>query len=226
MPTNLMPPDGGMHYTETNMEHLFPEPFNAVTAVLFLLIAIFWTVKIKGNFKQHVFLTYCLALLYVGGIGGTIYHSFRQWPIFIMMDWLPIMLLCVSAGIYFLVKRTKWYYALVIILGYFALQLSLRSYFTGNNEHLFINVNYALLALIVLLPLLSYLIYTKWQAAKWVGFALLAFVLALTFRVVDRWAWLSIGTHFLWHSFGAIATYCMFQYIYLTQQSTQVAPSK
>lgn len=226
MPTNLMPPDGGMHYTETNMEHLFPEPFNAVTAVLFLLIAIFWTVKIKGNFKQHVFLTYCLALLYVGGIGGTIYHSFRQWPIFIMMDWLPIMLLCVSAGIYFLVKRTKWYYALVIILGYFALQLSLRSYFTGNNEHLFINVNYALLALIVLLPLLSYLIYTKWQAAKWVGFALLAFVLALTFRVVDRWAWLSIGTHFLWHSFGAIATYCMFQYIYLTQRSTQVAPSK
>ena len=218
MPINSMPPDGGMHYTETNMEHLFPEPFNAVTAVLFLFIAIFWTVKIKGNFKQHPFLSYCIALLYIGGIGGTIYHSFRQWPVFIMMDWLPIMLLCVSAGIYFLAKRTKWYYALLMILGYFLLQLSLRSYFTGSNEHLFINVNYALLALIVLLPVLSYLIYTNWKAAKWVGFALLAFIFALTFRVVDKWAWLSIGTHFLWHSFGAVATYCMFNYIYLTQR--------
>lgn len=218
MPIQTMPPDGGMPYTETNMAHLFPEPFNAVTAVLFLLIAIFWTVKIKGNFKQHPFLTYCLVLLYIGGIGGTIYHSFRQWPVFIMMDWLPIMLLCVSAGIYFLAKRTKWYYALVMVLGYFLVQMSLRRLFTGSNQHFFINVNYALLAAMVLLPVLSYLMYTKWKAGKWVGFAFLAFILALTFRIVDKWALLSFGTHFLWHSFGAIATYCMFNYIYLTQK--------
>lgn len=218
MPIQQMPPDGGMPYTETNMEHLFPEPFNAVTAVLFLLIAIFWTIKIKGNFKQHPFLTYCLVLLYIGGVGGTIYHSFRQWPVFIMMDWLPIMLLCVSAGIYFLAKRTKWYYALAMVLGYFLVQVSLRPMFTGSNQHFFINVNYALLAAMVLLPVLSYLMYTKWKAGKWVGFAFLAFILALTFRIVDKWALLSFGTHFLWHSFGAIATYCMFNYIYLTQK--------
>lgn len=221
MPIPQTPPDGGMTYTETNLAMLFPEPLNAVTAVFFLLIAIFWTIKIKGKFKENPFLTYCLALLYIGGIGGSVYHSFRQWPVFIMMDWLPIMLLCISAGVYFMAKRTKWYYALLMIVAYFVLQFAMRAYFTGENAHLFINVNYALLALIVLAPVLSYLIYTNWKAGRWVGFALLAFILALTFRVADKWAWMSVGTHFLWHSFGAIATYCMFNYIYLTQRKNR-----
>ncbi|RYF21594.1 MAG: hypothetical protein EOO42_10260, partial [Flavobacteriales bacterium] len=108
MSVNQLPPDGGMLYMETNMAHLFPEPLNAITAVFFLIIAIFWTIKIKGNFKAHPFLTYCLILLYIGGIGGTVYHSLRQWSVFIMMDWLPIMLLCVSAGVYFLAQSTRW----------------------------------------------------------------------------------------------------------------------
>jgi len=217
MPINQLPPDGGMRYTETNMAQLFPEPLNAITSCFFLIIAIYWTLKIKGDFKGHPFLTYCLILLYIGGIGGTVYHSLRQWSVFIMMDWLPIMLLCVSAGVYFLAQSTKWYYAVLMVLGYVALQFSLRSWFTEDNVQLFININYATMALLVLLPVLNYLIYTHWKAAKWVGFALLAFALALTFRIADKWAWLNVGTHFLWHSFGAIATYCMFNYIYLTQ---------
>lgn len=217
MSINQLPPDGGMLYTETNMAQLFPEPLNAITSAFFLIIAIYWTLKIKGNFKAHPFLTYCLILLYIGGIGGTVYHSLRQWSIFIMMDWMPIMLLCVSAGVYFLAQSTRWYYAVLMVVGYFGLQFSLRNYLTPSNAHLFININYAVMALIVLLPVLGYLIYTKWKAGKWVGFALLSFAFALTFRIADKWEWLSFGTHFLWHSFGAIATYCMFNYIYLTQ---------
>jgi len=220
MSINQLPPDGGIQYAETNMAQLFPEPLNAVTAVFFLIIAIFWTIKIKGNFKAHPFLTYCLILLYIGGIGGAVYHSLRQWSVFIMMDWLPIMLLCVSAGIYFLAQSTRWYYAVLMVLGYFGLQFFLRNLLTSNNANLFININYAVMALLVLLPVLNYLIYTKWKAGKWVGYALLAFAFALTFRIADKWEWLSFGTHFLWHSFGAIATYCMFNYIYLTQQKS------
>lgn len=220
MSINQLPPDGGIKYAETNMAQLFPEPLNAITALFFLLIAIFWTIKIKGNFKAHPFLTYCLVLLYIGGIGGAVYHSLRQWSVFIMMDWLPIMLLCVSAGIYFLAQSTRWYYAVLMVLGYFGLQFFLRDLLTSNNANLFININYAAMALLVLLPVLNYLIYTKWKAAKWVGYALLAFVFALTFRIADKWGWLSFGTHFLWHSFGAIATYCMFNYIYLTQRKS------
>lgn len=216
------PPDGGMYYAETNVGQLFPEPLNAVTSMFFLAIAIHWTFKIKHNFKTHLFLSYCLVLLYIGGIGGTIYHGLRQWHFFILMDWLPIMLLCVSAGIYFLVKSTKWYYAVFMLVGYFVCQFFLRYWLAVDNIQLFINVNYALMALMVLLPVLNYLIHTQWKAAKWVGYALAAFLLALIFRIADKWDWLSIGTHFLWHSFGAVATYCMFQYIYLTQYQKEL----
>lgn len=219
MPINPIPPDGGMLYKETDMAQFFPEPLNAITALLFLALAIFWTIKMKSNFKEYPFLTYCLVLLYIGAIGGTIYDSFRQWPVFIMMDWMPIMLLCLSAGFYFVTQSTRWYYAVVMVLVYLMLMLGLRNWILVDNPSLFINVNYAIMASFVLFSVVSYLIYTQWKAGKWVGFALLSFALALTFRIVDKLEWLSFGTHFLWHTFGAAATFCMFNYIYLTRNT-------
>lgn len=221
MPINQLPLDGGMLYKETDMAQLFPEPLNAITAILFLAIAIFWTVKIKSSFKEYPFLAYCLVLLYIGAIGGTVYHAFRQWPVFIMMDWMPIMLLCFSAGFYFLAQSIKWYYAVVMVLVYLVLTLGLRNWILVDNPSLFINVNYGIMASFVLFSVLSYLIYTQWKAGKWVGFALLSFALALTFRIVDKWDWFSFGTHFLWHTFGAAATFCMFNYIYLTRNTVR-----
>lgn len=214
---NLLPPDGGMLYKETDMAQLFPEPLNAITAVFFLALAIFWTIKLKGHFKENPFLTYCLVLLYIGAIGGSVYHSFRQWSVFIMMDWLPIMLLCLSAGFYFVARSTRWYYAVLTLVMYVILMYALRNWILTDHPSLFINVNYAIMVSFVLFSVLRYLIYTRWKAGKWVGFALLSFVLALTFRIADKWEWLSFGTHFLWHTFGAIAAFCMFNYIFLTR---------
>lgn len=219
MPIAPIPPDGGMLYKETNMAQLFPEPLNAITAAFFLAIAIFWTLKMKGQFRDYPFLTYCLVLLYIGAIGGTIYHSFRQWPVFIVMDWMPIMLLCLSAGFYFIAQSTRWFYAVAMVLGYLILMFGLRNWILVDNMALFININYAMMASLVLFSVLRYLVYTQWKAAQWVGFALLSFALALTFRVVDQWDGLSFGTHFLWHTFGAVATFCMFNYIYLTRNA-------
>ena len=209
------PPDGGSLYAETNMQHLFPEPFNTITSCFFLAIAIYWTIKVWGNTREHAFMTGALILLYIGGIGGTIYHGLRQWHIFIIMDWLPIMLLCVSAGVYFLAKLTRWYYALLLVIAYAVFQYYARRQIMNGNTQLFININYAVLAGIVLLPVIGYLISTSFKSGKWVGFALLSFIAALTFRVADKWGWLQEGTHFLWHTFGAIACFCMFKYIYL-----------
>ncbi|MDQ7948057.1 MAG: hypothetical protein REI78_06875 [Pedobacter sp.] len=211
------PPDGGTLYAETNLAHAFPEPLNAITSGFFLCIAIFWIIKLWGQFREHPFLSYCLALLIIGGIGGTTYHTFRQWPIFILMDWLQIMLLCISAGIYFLTKLVRWYFSLLLVGGYVAFQFLFRKMMMAGNHQLFININYAMMAALVLLPVLAYLIRTKWKAGRWVGIALLSFIIALTFRIGDKWEWISTGTHFLWHTFGAIACYCMFRYIYLTK---------
>ena len=209
------PPDGGMLYAETDLMRFFPEPLNAITSCFFLAIAVYWTFRLRGQWKQHTFLTVVLALLYIGGIGGTIYHGLRQWSFFIMMDWLPIMLMCVFAGIYFLGKLTKWYYALGLVVLYGIFQLYIRhQILKSGGIQFFININYAVLAGMVLLPVLAYLISTRFLYGRWVGLALIAFILALTFRVADGWGWMSQGTHFLWHTFGAIAAFCMFRYIY------------
>jgi hemolysin III len=211
------PPDGGSLYTETNLLHIFPEPLNALTSCFFLAIAVYWTFKLWNDHKSHPFLTYCLILLYIGGIGGTTYHAFRKWSPFIMMDWLPIMLLCVSAGVYFLAQLLRWYYAALLVVTYVLFQFLFRHLLMQNgNIQLFLNLNYAMMAALVLLPVFAYLIYTKWKDGKWVGYAFVAFIIALTFRIADKWEWLNSGTHFLWHIFGAIASFCMFNYIYLT----------
>ncbi len=223
MPVFQIPPDGGILYTETNLNQLFPEPVNTITSIFFIFIAIYWTFKLRGQYKQHSFLTAAVILLYIGGIGGTIYHGLRQWWFFIMMDWLPILLLCVAAGVYFLVKVTRWYYAALLIVLYAAFQFFFRRYMMANGGgdiHLFININYAIMGCLVLFPVLAYLIRTKFINGKWVGYALLAFILALTFRVADNWEWISIGTHFLWHTFGAVAAFCMFQYLYTINKSS------
>ena len=209
------PPDGGTIYAETNLSQLFPEPLNTITSCFFLGIAIYWTFKLRGDFRQHIFLSIALALLYIGGIGGTTYHGFRRWPFFIMMDWMPIMLLCLSAGVYFLDKITKWYFAVLIIAIYAVFQFFVRQLFSDGDFQVFININYAFMAAIVLFPVFGYLVQTKWRNGKWVGFALLAFIFALTFRIADKWDILPFGTHFLWHTFGAVASFCMLKYIYL-----------
>lgn len=215
MNNDMTPADGGTLYAETNLQHILPEPLNAITSVLFLIIAFYWTYKIWGRGRHHKFLSIAVSLLYIGGIGGTIYHGLRQWRVFIFMDWLPIMLLCIMAGIYFIAKLTRWYYAAIIVLLYFIFQFMARQYLAPNNMQLFININYAVLAGIVLLPVTGYLIKTKFVFGKWVGIALAAFILALTFRITDKWELVSFGTHFLWHVFGAVAAWCMFNYIYL-----------
>jgi len=213
------PLDNGSLYTETNLQHLFPEPFNAITSLFFLVIAIWWTQKIRRSWKQFPFLSYALVLLYIGGIGGSIYHGFRIWRVFLIMDWLPIMLLCLSAGIWFIARLTKWYYALLLVIGYFIFQYLLRQWAAGSGDfQLFINLNYAILASLVLFPVLAFLISTRFRHAKWVGFALAAFAFALFFRISDQWDLLSVGTHFLWHTFGAIAAFCMLQYVYYVER--------
>jgi len=209
------PPDGGMMYAETNLNQLFPEPLNTITSCFFLAIAIYWTFKLWGNFRQHPFLSVALILFYIGGIGGTVYHGLRRWSVFIVMDWMPIMLLCLSAGVYFLVKLIKWYFAILIVVICVILQFFLRRQFMEGDLQLFININYAFMVALVLFPVFGYLLKTKWKNGKWVGFALIAFVFALTFRITDKWEILSGGTHFLWHTFGALASFCMLNYIYL-----------
>ncbi|WDF56873.1 hypothetical protein [Mucilaginibacter sp. KACC 22063] len=212
---NQIPLDHGLIYTETNLNHFFPEPWNMVTSAFFLIPAFYWLIKLKGFSREYVFLSLATWLLLIGCIGSTVYHGLRRWHIFIFMDWVPIALLCLMASVYFWMKVLgKWVYGFLALLIFIGMEFAVRKLFTGYDVQLMISLNYGMMVLMILLPLILLLVKLKGHNAWLVITALLAFGAALFFRVADRWAILPMGTHFLWHTFGSIATSLMFVFIY------------
>lgn len=163
---------------------------------------------------QYVFLSIASWILLVGSIGGTLYHGLRRYPVFIMMDWLPISILCLLASIYFWIKFPgKWFVGVIALIAFILIEVQLRKLMHGNNLQLGISLNYAAMVLMVLLPLVLLLIKMKGHNWQFMVAALVSFGIALFFRVADSGALLSVGTHFLWHTFGAIATALMFVFL-------------
>ncbi|MGI4728393.1 MAG: hypothetical protein ACRYFL_01585 [Janthinobacterium lividum] len=209
-----LPVDGGMIYTETNLNHRFPEPLNTITSCFFFLLALYWIFRLKGFSKHYVFLSIASWILLIGSIGGTLYHGLRTYPVFIMMDWLPISILCLLASVYFWIKVSgKWYIGITALAVFIGIEITIRKVFFVRDLQTAISLNYAAMVLMVLLPLVLLLIKMKGHNWQFIAAALLCFGIALFFRVADGWHLLSVGTHFLWHTFGVIATALMFVFL-------------
>lgn len=221
MNTPVKPPDGGMFYAETNLGRFIVEPFNAASAFIFLLLAFYWIIRLRNSYNTHRFLTLCSAVLFVGATGGTLYHAFRSSRIYLFMDWVPILLLCLMAGFYFLLRSTsKWWHALLLFAAFFGAQVLLWQLVNAHNRKMAININYFLMSLLVLVPLSLFLVRQQFRHVYYVLGSVLAFALALFFRIYDTDGWLPMGTHFLWHVFGAAACQLMFLFIYHSQGIT------
>lgn len=215
MQINAQPADGGMLYTETNLNHILPEPLNMLSAALFLIPAIYWLIKIKAFSRHHIFLSLAAWLLLIASIGGTAYHGLRRWRIFIFMDWLPIALLCLMASVYFWYKLSgKWHSGLLALTVFAAVVSGVRLLLPFHNLQLAISLNYGVMVLMVVLPLTLLLIRMRGHNLLLVILSLFSFSVALFFRIADSWDLLNSGTHFLWHVFGCIATSLIFIFIY------------
>lgn len=213
---NLLGPDGGPIYSETNFNNLVVEPFNAGSAVLFVGISLYWISKIGNNRMQFGFVFFASCLMLIGGIGGSLYHGFRWSKWFLLMDWLPITILCVLASVYFLNKLFhKLSYAILSMAIALIIQWLIWEFAGKHDNHHDITLNYALLAVSILLPLVYYLKTNNFRNSKWVIYALVSFVLALLFRLLDAYEFIPFGTHFLWHIGGAMASHSMLQFMYL-----------
>lgn len=218
------PPDGGVVYAETNLQRLIAEPFNAASASVFLVIALYWVMRLKTSYQNYLFLGASTVILLVGAIGGTLYHAFRISRIFLVMDWLPILLLCVMASLYFLYRTTgKWWHGLLLLTGFAGAQMLMWKLVAAEHRQLSININYALMALLVLLPLALFLVKVRFRNYLHVLLALMCFTLALLFRIYDQDNWLPVGTHFLWHCFGAIACHQVFLFIYKSNRQESIS---
>ncbi|MBX9579799.1 MAG: ceramidase [Gemmataceae bacterium] len=227
--------DWGPRYTETPVDPTGPgaptvaEPWNTVTAALFVVIVAAWAWRLRGRYRDYPFLCACMPILLAGGVGGVLYHATRASPVYFLLDVIPISLLGLAGAIYLLIKLgqgTGWRRVVVSSLGalafYAAVNVVLFAGFRGVVErvpNLRVNLSYASLAVLILAPMAVVLVRTRFRHGGWVVAGLVSFVIAWFFRLVDRdvGPYVPMGSHWLWHTFGAITTALVIEYFYLVE---------
>ena len=222
--------DGGPRYLETpadpraSSSPFVAEPFNAVTASFFVVICAVWSWRLFGRYRQFPFLVCCLPILLAGGIGGTLYHAFRTRLAYFLLDVIPIQLLGLAGSVYLAIRLGRtfgWKRVLLIsllILLAFVFVNGLLVLVPPTIPTLRISLNYASLAAIVLIPIVITLVRSRFAHAGFVWAGLGSFAIALFFRFVDPYSPLPMGTHWLWHTFGAICTAFVIEYFYRVER--------
>ncbi|MCM8569782.1 hypothetical protein NE848_10350 [Gramella jeungdoensis] len=208
------PGDSGPIYQETIAGRLPVEPFNTYSNLFFLLIIIYFSLKVYSDYKNHRFLAWSLPVLFIGFIGGTIYHATRSHDVWMYMDWLPIVVLCLAVSVYYTIKlkatrRKRLILILVVLFLVFGIRMIPWA------QSLKTSIGYIGTAVGLLLPILTYFYTTKLYHWGYILLAFLSFGVALSFRVMDRFIYvMPMGTHWLWHCFGALSVFFLIQYIY------------
>ncbi len=225
-------PDGGPIYRETPADSdadlgWAAEPWNAVTAAVFVLIALAWAVRLRGRYRRFPFVTACLPVLLAGGVGGTLYHAFRSRQAYFLLDVIPISLLGLAGAIYLAVRLGRGIGAgkvllvtLGVLVGYVAVNAVLFNAIPTEFPTVTVSLSYAALAVVILIPLFATLARTGFRDAGFVYAGLACFALALVCRLVDPVSPLPMGTHWLWHLFGAGCTAFVVEYYYRLERGT------
>ena len=92
-----MPPDFGPIYAETDLTRFPVEPWNVASNLIFLIIIFLFARRTRLNYRRYPLVVLALPILAVGFTGGTIFHATRSNRLWLMMDYLPIMILCLLA---------------------------------------------------------------------------------------------------------------------------------
>ena len=219
-------PDCGPLYTETPRDPFAPdapavaEPWNTVTASFFIVLALAWAWRLRGRYRAFPFLSACLPVLLTGAVGGTLFHATRTRTAYFLLDVVPISLLGVAGSLYIAYRlwgRRSWRYFLPgVALFYFVVNRVLFSALAPVSAAWSVNLSYASLALVVLSPIAVILWRTRGRHGGWVAAGVVSFAIAWFFRLIDLrvGGTLPMGSHWLWHTFGAISTAMMIQFFY------------
>lgn len=224
--------DRGPRYLETPADPYafdapyLAEPWNAVTASFFILIVAVWAWRLSGRYRRFPFLVCCLPILLAGGIGGTLYHAFRTRLAYFLLDVIPIQLLGVASSTYLVIRLGRSFgmkrvllISAVVLAAFVFVNGLLRLVPSDDYPTLKISLNYASLATIILIPIVVTLVRTGFAHAGFVWAGLASFAIALFFRFVDPYSPFPMGTHWLWHTFGAICTAFVIEYFYRVERA-------
>jgi hypothetical protein len=211
--------DGGPVFVETptdldNYPSWAAEPWNTASALLFVLISLGWLWRLRGRYRRHPFLTVCLPILLVGGVGGMLFHGTRTHALFLLIDVVPIYVLGIAVAAWLWVRLGAKAWHLLGVIVFLAL-LQLLAQFRLPIQWA-ISMSYATLAALVLLAVALTLIRTRFRHAGWVYTACAFFATAWICRISDtvRPPIMPMGTHWLWHAFGALTTLALSVYVY------------
>lgn len=213
----FFPADGGPIYQETPIEltHWLVEPWNALSSLFIIMPGIYFLLKLRGQYMRHLFLTFCIPLLILGGTGSTLFHAFRNETIFLIMDVAPtaLLFLLISGYLWYKVIGNVWI-AIITIVVLFSIPFSF--FFLLPRGAMTINLSYAVRGTIFLLPLVLILRRTNFQYALFIIGAVVFFGLALVFRSADKDLAniVPMGSHFLWHVCTGFGGLLVAEYIY------------
>lgn len=212
--SQALPIDGGQMYAETDFDRFIVEPWNAASSLFILMPAIYWAVKLRGRYKEYPFITFCIPLLFLGGLGSTLFHAFRNSPYLLLLDITPTAILTVALAIYFWIKvLPKWWIALIIIVVSISIRYLAFHYMERPDA---VNVSYAISGTVLFIPTLILLYQTRLAASIYIFISLACFILSFVFRQVDKieQSLFPMGTHFLWHILTGIGAFFLAEYLY------------
>ena len=210
--------DMGPVYAETNLNRFPAEPWATFTNIIFLLVVVYWARRIRGKAGRHGMMRLALPILVLGWFGGTVYHATRSHVIWLTLDWMPILVLALVAAWWFWRGALgRPLLALAGVLIPFVIMMGVHGAFHGMPRSAHITVGYCIMAASIILPSALHCIVRYRAGWPWLVAAVGLFVIAITARQIDMTLGvrlLPMGTHFLWHIFGGMATFCLFGYIY------------
>ena len=212
---DILAPDGGPIYAETDLSVFISEPWNALSSLAIALPSIYWAIKLKWNFKDFKFLYFLFPLLFLGGMGSVFFHAFRASSWMLMLDIYPTAIVTLSVGIYFWSKvLPKWWHVLLVILPLTYLRLHL---FDILPYSLALNIGYFITGSLIFLPLIIFLFKKEFEHYQPILISVLCLSVSLIFRRIDFTIaeFIPIGSHFLWHILSGIGAFYIAEYLYL-----------
>jgi hypothetical protein len=214
--------DHGPMYNEFVHDALIHEPWNAYSSLCFFIPVIFWLIYLRGKYRTYGIITALLPLLFLNGLGSTLFHAFRASNWFLLLDWLPAALMTLILSIYFWHRIThKVWKAIGVVLGFYTLAFTMVKVLSQQTGLSGPSIGYFFTGAAFLVPVIIDLKRNQWKHAGLYLLSLLFLVLALLFRILDYptpnpFAWLPQGTHFLWHVTSSLAVFTLGFYIYKT----------
>jgi len=208
-------------YCELGILNGMFEPFNAISNFFYIVVGILlWRHFKKNNIDDSISKWFVVSVILVG-VGSLLWHAYRS-LLTNLLDVIPVALLILSI-LYIYSRdafktRDKFYWFLgtgfiVLLVVEFFVSPYLPAYLQNGGY------GYATILLLFLIPIFQY----KNRSRTFFNKSLVVlglFFIALIFRQIDIIVCdsLSIGTHFLWHLFAALAVYKVIKLIYLNKQ--------